>query len=217
MKKSIIVLIIIGLIGIFIYKRQDTSIHHYNTNVVVLDAGHGESDNGAVNGIYKEKDINLNAVKLLGNYLQNQGVEVIYTRDSDKRLDDEDRMNDLKLRARMSRENEARYFVSIHVNDTNNNKKVSGFEIYTNQDEYANELASHICSNVKDMNYTLDRGVKDGTDLRVLRLNGSPAILIELGYIKGEDLDYLTDNLRLNKMMQTIGDSIIDQMKINQD
>ena len=48
-------------------------------------------------------------------------------------------------------------------------------------------------------------------------LNGSPAILIELGYIKGEDLDYLTDNLRLNKMMQTIGDSIIDQMKINQD
>ena len=210
-KKTLIIFIVILLLGVCVYKNMSsTNIKHYNSNVVILDAGHGGSDTGATESGINEKDINLNAVKMIGNYLEEFGIEVIYTRNDDQRLCNE-KFEDLKLRAEMSKKYKAEYYVSIHVNDYE--EVVSGFEIYINDDNYARELAKSIGKEFDKLNYSENRGIKDGTHLRVLRLNTSPAILIELGYINSKDINYLINNNKLEKLCKAISEGIIERVK----
>ena len=212
MKKKIFILLMIIILFItVIYKKvYHSDIKHYDSNIVILDAGHGGSDTGATHNDINEKDINLKAVKIIGNKLEEAGIEVIYTRKDDTRLSD-DKYEDLKLRAYMSKEYQAEYYVSIHVNDYE--KVVSGFEIYVNDDSYARGLAKSIGERFEKLNYSENRGIKDGTHLRVLRLNTVPSILVELGYINSEDLNYLTDEVKLERLCRVISEGIIERVK----
>jgi len=78
---------------------------------VVIDAGHGGKDSGAVGTRAMEKDIALNIALKVGQYIEeNLGdVKVIYTRKSDVYLM-------LSERAKIANDNEADLFISIHVN-----------------------------------------------------------------------------------------------------
>ncbi|WP_067147973.1 N-acetylmuramoyl-L-alanine amidase [Pseudotamlana agarivorans] len=78
--------------------------------VVVLDAGHGGHDPGNMGNGYKEKEIALNVVLKVGKMLEkNPGIEVIYTRKSDKFID-------LFVRGKIANEANADLFVSVHCN-----------------------------------------------------------------------------------------------------
>lgn len=79
--------------------------------VIVIDAGHGGSDPGAVAGGYREKDITLKVALRVGNLLENRlpGVKVVYTRKSDKSLT-------LKDRIAAAHGAKGDLYVSIHVN-----------------------------------------------------------------------------------------------------
>lgn len=81
--------------------------------VVVIDAGHGGKDGGAVRGTYKEKDINLGVAKALGEMIEanNKDVKVVYTRKSDVFVD-------LDKRASIANKAKANLFISIHTNST---------------------------------------------------------------------------------------------------
>jgi len=81
--------------------------------VIVLDAGHGGVDPGAV-GFVVEKEVNLDLALRMQRLLQNQGIEVILTRNSDSHLS-RDKVTDLGLRADMANSKRT-LFVSIHVN-----------------------------------------------------------------------------------------------------
>jgi len=78
---------------------------------VVIDAGHGGRDPGAVGKTAKEKDITLAIALKVGNYIEQNipGVKVIYTRKSDVYVE-------LWKRAEIANKAEADLFVSIHVN-----------------------------------------------------------------------------------------------------
>lgn len=81
--------------------------------VVVLDAGHGGHDSGNLGSGYKEKDIALKIVIEVGETLeQNKGIEVIYTRTSDKFVT-------LRGRAKIANDADADLFVSVHCNAHN--------------------------------------------------------------------------------------------------
>lgn len=81
--------------------------------VVVIDAGHGGRDGGAVRGVYKEKDINLGVARALGDLIEGsyKDVKVIYTRKSDVFVD-------LDRRADIANKAKANLFISIHTNST---------------------------------------------------------------------------------------------------
>lgn len=60
---------------------------------VIVDAGHGGDDPGAVSGNLKEKDFNLEAANYMYNRFRELGVPVAITRDVDKTLTREERLN----------------------------------------------------------------------------------------------------------------------------
>ena len=80
---------------------------------VVIDAGHGGKDPGAIsrNGKYKEKNITLSVALKLGSLIKEKypGIKVLYTRSTDKYVG-------LSERAEFANRNKADLFISIHVN-----------------------------------------------------------------------------------------------------
>lgn len=96
-----------------------------NKFVVVIDAGHGGKDGGAVRGKYKEKDINLGVALALGRLLEkNKDVKVIYTRKTDTFIG-------LNNRAEKANKAKANLFISIHTNSTESKTTTAnGVSIY---------------------------------------------------------------------------------------
>lgn len=92
---------------------------------IVIDAGHGAHDAGAIGSFSKEKNINLRHAILLGDIIKerNPEVKVIYTRDKDVFVE-------LNERARIANRNKADLFVSIHTNSSKN-KSANGIEVFT--------------------------------------------------------------------------------------
>ena len=78
---------------------------------VVIDAGHGGKDTGALGAISKEKDLNLTVALLTGEYIKKNlpDVKVIYTRERDVFVT-------LNERAAIANRNNADVFISIHCN-----------------------------------------------------------------------------------------------------
>jgi N-acetylmuramoyl-L-alanine amidase len=91
---------------------------------VVLDAGHGGQDTGAIGKNAKEKDIVLSITLKVGAYIEKYlpQVEVIYTRKTDVFIP-------LNERAQIANNNNADLFISIHAN-SNPNTKPSGTETF---------------------------------------------------------------------------------------
>lgn len=94
--------------------------------VLVIDAGHGGKDAGAVGAYSKEKDINLKVALAFGRYVEKNcpDVKVIYTRKTDVFLE-------LFQRADIANKNHADVFVSIHTNAIANNHSARGVETYS--------------------------------------------------------------------------------------
>ena len=113
MKKLYTILIFLGFI-----------LHSY-AFTVVLDAGHGGHDAGAVGSFSKEKNINLRYALLVGDMIKKNipDAKVIYTRDKDVFVD-------LNERARIANRKKADLFVSIHTNSSKNSS-AKGMETFT--------------------------------------------------------------------------------------
>lgn len=95
--------------------------------VLVIDAGHGGKDAGAVGQLTKEKDINLNVALALGRLVEQNcpGVKVIYTRKTDVFVT-------LQGRADIANRNKADLFISVHTNSSPVGKAAPmGAETYT--------------------------------------------------------------------------------------
>lgn len=99
---------------------------------VVIDAGHGGKDPGAVSGSVREKDITLSVAKRLGALINERypNVKVIYTRSGDTFVE-------LKKRAEIANKNNADLFISIHVNSARN-RSANGSETFVMGSEKSN-------------------------------------------------------------------------------
>lgn len=92
---------------------------------VVIDAGHGGKDSGALGRVGVEKDINLSVALKFGEYINKNfpNIRVIYTRTTDKFVE-------LNERAAIANRNNADVFVSIHCNSTEGFTRLDGVETY---------------------------------------------------------------------------------------
>lgn len=94
--------------------------------VVVIDAGHGGHDPGAIGKISKEKSINLNVALKLGNLIKKNcnDVKVVYTRSKDVFIP-------LDRRAEIANNAKADLFISIHTNALAKNRTAKGASTWT--------------------------------------------------------------------------------------
>lgn len=90
---------------------------------VVLDAGHGGTDPGAISASVAEKEVTLDIGRRLQSLLEREGFEVVTTRDGDRTIA-------LKERARVANESRSDIFVSIHVNTLIEHAESRGIETY---------------------------------------------------------------------------------------
>ncbi|WP_110928480.1 N-acetylmuramoyl-L-alanine amidase [Bacillus massiliglaciei] len=142
---------------------------------VILDAGHGGRDSGAVGVYNKEKDLTLRTAKKLESKLKASGVKVIMTRSGDT-------YPNLSERVAVSKKYKADVFISIH-NNSSTAKSAKGIDtFYWNTYADERELAGLIQKNVIRETGLTNRGIKPG-NFHVIRQNEIPAILVELGYI----------------------------------
>ena len=119
--KSIFFIILMYFLGIPLGMNAQTS----KIQTVVIDAGHGGKDAGALGKKAKEKDITLAVAKKTGEYIKQNypDVKVIYTRKTDVFVE-------LMERARIANRNNADVFISIHCNSVANAPKTNGVETF---------------------------------------------------------------------------------------
>ncbi|WP_310829282.1 N-acetylmuramoyl-L-alanine amidase family protein [Paenibacillus pedocola] len=148
--------------------------------VVVLDAGHGGKQSGAVSLTGKlEKDINLAIVNKVGALLIQDGrVDVVFTRTNDITLGLQDRVN-------IAEAANANLFISVHGNSLPeaypNREKINGSETYYSRTEslpLAQIMHKHLVAGTSFK----DNGIRTKS-LHVTRETSMPAVLLEVGYM----------------------------------
>jgi N-acetylmuramoyl-L-alanine amidase len=155
---------------------------------IVIDAGHGGHDSGAVNsGVgVMEKDLNLQIAMALQGWLMTGGHAVTLTRGGDFFLG-------LGERAAIANGNGADAFISIHCNAAQNTT-AKGFEIWTSPgltsaDSLATFIGQAVQANLPRLATRFDFSDGDSDkegNLAVLRLTKCPAVLVEAGFISND-------------------------------
>lgn len=169
--------------------------------LVVLDAGHGGDNPGAVYNGRREKDDALNLTLAVGEILEANGVDVYYTRDTDV-------FETPLQKVQEANRTEADYFVSIHRNSSPVPNQYTGIEtlVYNRYGEAA-ELAYNINEELEAVGFE-NQGVNERTNLAVLRRTRMPAVLVEVGFINTEADNALLD-ARFEQVVQAIADGIL--------
>jgi N-acetylmuramoyl-L-alanine amidase len=203
----IAVFLFVGLVSFFCFAMLFTAAG-YNTfsfseavnmpvsentqKTIVIDAGHGGEDPGAVIGNIKEKDINLNISLFLGKLFEANGYNVVYTRTEDKMLykpGEEHRKKhfDLYNRVALANEQQNCILLSIHVNRFSS-PKYSGAQIfYSSNSPESKKLADHIQTTIKALQPNNTRLSKNsGSSIYLLDKFEGTAVLVECGFISNE-------------------------------
>nr|WP_018086815.1 N-acetylmuramoyl-L-alanine amidase [Desulfurispora thermophila] len=184
-------------------------------NLIVLDAGHGGSDPGAIgkNGT-KEKSINLDIVLRLAELLRRKGVEVLLTRSDDSYVD-------LYERTAIANRAGAALFVSVHCN-SNQNSTYGGTSTYfvRTPAEENQQLQQHSSELARSLQYQLvkqlgrrDIGVLQANFV-VLRTSTMPAALVEVAFLSNaEEEALLNDDSFRQKAAQAIADGVLNYLQ----
>ncbi len=173
---------------------------------IAVDAGHGGSDYGATYNGRAEKDDNLKLALAVGDILEKNGIDVIYTRTTDeyetpfKKATD---ANDAK----------ADYFVSIHRNSSPMPNQYTGVEtLVYNNSGIKSQMAANINSELEKAGFK-NLGINERPNLVVLKRTKMPAVLVEAGFINN-DKDNETFDKNFNQIANGIADGILKTLGI---
>ena len=187
-------------------------------NILVIDAGHGGMDGGAVgkNGTL-EKDINLKVSKYLKEIAEKNGKNVIMTREEDVSLSTTEsqkvrnqKRSDLENRRQILQKNNTGIFVSIHMNQYDS-EEVRGAQVFYADNPKSRDLANKIQT-------SLINGIADGnkrvakpapSNLYIFKGCESTAVVVECGFItNNKDFEKIKDATYQRKAAKAIFDAV---------
>ena len=183
---------------------------------IVLDAGHGGFDNGAIEYGYKEDDLNLSIVLKLKEELEDEGAKVYLTRDGDydmtKRNHHYSKQDDMYLRVKKIDSFKCDYLISIHQNASANKQAWGSQVFYYCRSQQGKELANCIDQQLKQL--TNSHKPISGCGFRVLRATQTLGVLIECGFLSHyNECGQLRSNKYQKKLCQRIKKGLIDYHK----
>ena len=196
-KKNVIGICILLILGLFsgsvlILRSHAGSLMKDDTVTVIVDAGHGLPDGGAVGASGTvEQEINLKIAEKLHEVLEAKGITVIMTRETESGLSDlknasirEMKIDDMKKRMALMKKSGADLFLSIHINSYQNSS-AAGLRIFYSQNfEEIKPLAESIQVRMSDVTGAKTSVVK-AADKKLFLMKNPPiaAILIECGFL----------------------------------
>lgn len=174
--------------------------------LIVLDAGHGGADPGAVYNGRQEKDDVLALTLAVGDILMRNGIDVYYTRTTDI-------YESPSQKAQEANQVGADYFVSIHRNSSPYPNQYTGVEtLVYNRYGRAAILAYNINDQLEQIGF-VNHGVSERPNLVVLNATQMPAVLVEVGFINTDADNQLFDE-RFWDIAQAIADGIIMTVRV---
>lgn len=229
MKKSISILLAAFIISFSIVAFQQirlVSADNYsveNVPVIIIDAGHGGEDGGAV-GIdgTAEKDLNLSISLKLNEILSAMGYQTRMVRTTDTSIHNTDadtvrerKVSDIHNRAAIMNEYENCIYVSIHQNKYSGSSIWGAQTFYSPNNEESKELAqliqASIANNVQPDNKRVIK--QSGTNIYVLYNATKPAVMVECGFVSNaNELEQLKDDEYQNRMAFAISNGIINYL-----
>ncbi|WP_010095358.1 N-acetylmuramoyl-L-alanine amidase [Ornithinibacillus scapharcae] len=169
---------------------------------IMIDAGHGGMDPGAVSNGLLEKDITLATAKVIKQYLEQEGANVLFTREDDSFQSLQDRVN-------QSNSNDTDVFISLHY-DYFSDPGVNGINTYFYHQQSSAKLAEKVHSALTDHLNMNDRGIRQ-EGYYVLHNNRKPAILLELGFMTNPgDLEKMKTDAYREDVAKAITDGLVD-------
>ena len=173
---------------------------------VMLDAGHGGANPGAVYEGRQEKDDALALVLAIGPILEANGIQTLYTRTTDVYQTPFEK-------AQLANEAAVDFFVSIHRNSFPEDNVVSGVEsLVYDLSGVKYEMAQNINEQLETIGF-VDLGVKARPNLIVLRRTKMPAVLVEVGFINS-DIDNQLFDANFDAIARAIADGIIETIAV---
>jgi len=174
----------------------ETSSTPVSNHTIILDAGHGLPDGGAVgiDGSY-ESDINLEIVLKLQNLLEASGCTVILTRsdefgiyETDKKSIRQKKISDMKNRAQIGNNTGSEIFVSIHMNKISDSRYYGWQTFYKKDDENSKNIAKLVQEN---LNYYIQkenkREINSISRVYLAKNVAIPLIIVECGFLSNAE------------------------------
>lgn len=173
---------------------------------IMMDAGHGGRDPGALYNGRQEKDDTLALTLAVGELLQERGLDVLYTRTTDV-------YESPYQKAMEANQAGADFFISIHRNSSPEPNTYSGVEsLVYDKSGIKLEMAENINEQLEAVGFT-NLGVKERPGLVILRRTRMPAVLVELGFINSDTDNMLFDN-NFNDIALAIAEGILDTLQM---
>ncbi len=230
MKKHIILILLISFSVLFIIfswvfiRTQFSQVfsNSYNNSdlTVVVDAGHGGEDGGAIapDGS-TEKTYNLDIALKLEKVLEFYGFNVIMTRTQDVMTCDEGlktqrqkKVSDIRNRMKIIKDNPNAIFVSVHQNNFYD-KTQQGTQVFYSGNNMKSKILADIIQNSVKVNFQPDNRritKKAGTEIFLLYNSHIPSVLVECGFLSNvSDLNLLKTNEYRQKIAVLIADGIL--------
>lgn len=208
-KRTLLILwIAIGILigaAYFIKIRDIKSIHTFGSpiksRVIVIDAGHGGIDPGAVSSSgTREDEINLKIAYKLKEHLTREGATVVMTRTSDEGLYDiglskgvgRMKEQDMQRRIDIIRNSNPHIVISIHLNHFSQPQYYGAQTFYMRGSEEGRRLAECIQSQlIAILNRGNTREIKDVDNIRILKVGSAPCALVECGFLSNVEEERL--------------------------
>lgn len=174
---------------------------------IMLDAGHGGRDPGAVYNGRQEKDDTLALTLAVGEILQSRGLDVLYTRTTDV-------YESPYQKAMEANEAGADFFISLHRNSSPESNTYSGVEsLVYDKSGIKLQMAENINEQLEAVGF-VNLGVKERPGLVVLRRTRMPAVLVEVGFINSDTDNQLFDD-NFDDIALAIAEGILDTLQMN--
>ena len=172
---------------------QMQTVSSSTQTTVVVDAGHGGRDPGkvGVNGCL-EKDLNLAIALKLKGCLEEKGINVIMTRETDEGLYDEGvsnkKQSDMRKRCEIIDEANPEFTISIHQNSYSAESVCGPQVFYYTHSEEGKEVANHIQDALNgQLEVERARKVKANDSYYLLKKTESPVIIVECGFLSNSN------------------------------
>lgn len=230
-KRIIFILMAILLsVGMFTIRTANNNLKNNNiiatmatpatSKTIVVDAGHGGEDGGAVasDGVM-EADINLKIALKLQNLLEQSGATVILTRSDenaiynlDKKTLRDKKNSDIKNRVKIGNNSSADIFVSIHLNKIPQSEYYGWQTFFKDGSEEGKRLATCIQNNLNEAIQKENKRVPlKINNVYIIKHVEIPISIVECGFLSNpEEREQLEDNSYQNKLAWGIYNGVMD-------